>query len=285
MWARLHPRARAGAVWLMNVDCEPQLDFLNTVVKNVAGTENVGGYANKVYDAEKRTIKGRPIVTTSSSARRSARRATSCSRTSAGTPRARVARHRADDLDPPPLRLRRDGVPLHVRAGRPAVARLGAHAVQGREHALVPSSISRPGNAAGRTGRTSRSRATPARSWSRTSTRATANTVALTPNQATAVAGTGAKAINAVPIWAISTPRRTTPSREQTDAASYTTDAAVKIKMVMFQIDAAALDVNGGFDCITLLTGASNAGNITSAIAILTGARFQQVTPPTAVVD
>jgi HK97 family phage major capsid protein len=27
----------------------------------VAGTENVGGYANKVYDAEKRTLKGRPI--------------------------------------------------------------------------------------------------------------------------------------------------------------------------------------------------------------------------------
>lgn len=64
MWARLHPRARANAVWLLNVDCEPQLDFLNTVVKNVAGTENVGGYANKVYDAEKRTLKGRPIITT-----------------------------------------------------------------------------------------------------------------------------------------------------------------------------------------------------------------------------
>lgn len=64
MWARLHPRARAGAVWLMNVDCEPQLDFLNSVVTNVAGTENVGGYANKVYDAEKRTIKGRQIITT-----------------------------------------------------------------------------------------------------------------------------------------------------------------------------------------------------------------------------
>jgi HK97 family phage major capsid protein len=30
-------------------------------VKNVAGTENVGGYANKVYDAEKGTLKGRPI--------------------------------------------------------------------------------------------------------------------------------------------------------------------------------------------------------------------------------
>jgi HK97 family phage major capsid protein len=62
MWARLHPRARAGAIWLHNVDIEPQLDTLSTVVKNVAGTENVGGYANKVFDSERRTLKGRPLV-------------------------------------------------------------------------------------------------------------------------------------------------------------------------------------------------------------------------------
>jgi len=62
MWARLHPLARQTAVWLHNVDIEPQLDFLNTVVKNVAGTENVGGYANKVFNPETRTLKGRPLV-------------------------------------------------------------------------------------------------------------------------------------------------------------------------------------------------------------------------------
>lgn len=62
MWARLHPRARANAVWLHNVDIEPQLDTLSTVVKNVAGTENVGGYANKVFDSERRTLKGRPLI-------------------------------------------------------------------------------------------------------------------------------------------------------------------------------------------------------------------------------
>lgn len=62
MWARLHPLARQTAVWLHNVDVEPQLDFLSTTVKNVAGTENVGGYANKVFDAERRTLKGRPLV-------------------------------------------------------------------------------------------------------------------------------------------------------------------------------------------------------------------------------
>jgi HK97 family phage major capsid protein len=62
MWARLHPRSRPTAVWLHNVDVEPQFDLLNTVVKNVAGTENVGGYANKVFDSEARTLKGRPII-------------------------------------------------------------------------------------------------------------------------------------------------------------------------------------------------------------------------------
>lgn len=62
MWARMHPRLRAGAVWLHNVDVEPQLDTLSTVVQNVAGTENVGGYANKVFDAERRTLKGRPLI-------------------------------------------------------------------------------------------------------------------------------------------------------------------------------------------------------------------------------
>ena len=62
MWARLHPLARQSAVWLHNVDLEPQLDQLSTTVTNIAGSENVGGYANKVFDAERRTLKGRPLV-------------------------------------------------------------------------------------------------------------------------------------------------------------------------------------------------------------------------------
>lgn len=62
MWARLHPRSRANAVWLMNVDVEPQLDDFNTLVKNVAGTENVGGFGSQIYNADKGTLKGRPIV-------------------------------------------------------------------------------------------------------------------------------------------------------------------------------------------------------------------------------
>jgi len=62
MFARLHPRSRANAVWLMNVDVEPTLDDFNTLVKNVAGTENVGGIPTLIYNSEKNTLKGRPIV-------------------------------------------------------------------------------------------------------------------------------------------------------------------------------------------------------------------------------
>jgi hypothetical protein len=51
----------------------------------------------------------------------------------------------------------------------------------------------------------------------------------------------------------------------QTDAANFTTDAGVKTKKVIFEIDPAKLDVAGGFDCIRIVTGASNAANITAA--------------------
>lgn len=116
-------------------------------------------------------------------------------------------------------------------------------------------------------------------------TQGNAATVALTPYQATAVAGTGEKVIAAVPIWANLDTSLTDTLVRATNAANYTTDAAVKNKIVMFQIDAAALDVNGGFDCVTVKTGASNAANITQCMYVLVGERFQQVTPPAAITN
>lgn len=62
MWARLHPNARTNAVWLYNVDVEPQFDDFNTLVKNVAGSENVGGFGSQIYNAERQTLKGRPLI-------------------------------------------------------------------------------------------------------------------------------------------------------------------------------------------------------------------------------
>jgi hypothetical protein len=114
---------------------------------------------------------------------------------------------------------------------------------------------------------------------------ANAATIALTPKQATAVAGTGSKVLaNVVPIWACLDEVTTEALVRAADGTSYTTDAAVKRKVVAFQIEAAALDVGGGFDCIAITTGASNVANLTAAVAILEP-RYPQVTPPTVITD
>jgi 2',3'-cyclic-nucleotide 2'-phosphodiesterase (5'-nucleotidase family) len=100
-------------------------------------------------------------------------------------------------------------------------------------------------------------------------TQGNAATVALTPNQATAVAGTGTKVIPAVPIWSNLDTAASDVLVARTAAANYTTDAGVKNKIVVFQIDPDMLDADNSFDCISIDTGASNAANITQAIAVL----------------
>jgi capsid assembly protease len=62
MWSRVPAGARSRIVWLHNVECEPEFDRMSTVVTNVAGTENVGGYEPRVYNPERNTIKGRPMI-------------------------------------------------------------------------------------------------------------------------------------------------------------------------------------------------------------------------------
>jgi hypothetical protein len=97
-------------------------------------------------------------------------------------------------------------------------------------------------------------------------TQGNAATVALTPLQAQDVSGTGSKAINAVPIWSNLDTSLTSAVVSRTAAASYTTDAATKNKLVIFEIlPEAAMDVANGFTTIAIQTGASNAANITFA--------------------
>ena len=43
MFSRMPARNRAKAVWIINQDVEPLLPLMVVAVKNVAGTENVGG--------------------------------------------------------------------------------------------------------------------------------------------------------------------------------------------------------------------------------------------------
>jgi hypothetical protein len=100
-----------------------------------------------------------------------------------------------------------------------------------------------------------------------------AATIALTLQQCTAVDGTGAKALTVnVPIFASQDVGGASGDvlTRQTDGVAFTTSAALTRKTVRFVIDPATLDLAGGFDAIRIVTGASNAANITSARVILT---------------
>jgi hypothetical protein len=100
-----------------------------------------------------------------------------------------------------------------------------------------------------------------------------AATIALTLQQCTAVDGTGAKALTVnVPIFTSQDVGGASGDvlTRQTDGVAFTTSAALTRKTIRFVIDPATLDLAGGFDCLRVTTGASNAANITSARVILT---------------
>jgi hypothetical protein len=114
----------------------------------------------------------------------------------------------------------------------------------------------------------------------------TADAVAITIEQATAVDGTGHTVItNAVPIWANQDCAASDTMTRQTDAVNFTTSTADnKIKKVMFEIDPALLDTANDFDCITVITAASHATNLTEAHYILE-MKYREDVPPTVITD
>lgn len=72
MYSRMPARNRANAVWVINQDVEPLLPQMSVAVKNVAGTENVGGFPVYVppgglTGSQYGTLLGRPIVMTEAS--------------------------------------------------------------------------------------------------------------------------------------------------------------------------------------------------------------------------
>lgn len=112
-----------------------------------------------------------------------------------------------------------------------------------------------------------------------------AATVLLSVLQATAVAGTGSKAVAAVPIWSNLDTSINDTLTSRTAAATLTTDAALKDKIVVFEITPeSAMDMANSFDCIAVSTGASNAANITEAKLFILGA-VQAASPPNSYVD
>lgn len=115
---------------------------------------------------------------------------------------------------------------------------------------------------------------------------ANAAQVPITIEQAQDVDGTNSKAITyAVPLWANQDCAASDALVRQTDAVFFTTSVDVKNKMVIFQIDPAYLDVNNGFDCITVKTAASDVTNITAAQYWLTDLRYGEATPPSDIMN
>ncbi|NLW80516.1 MAG: hypothetical protein GXY42_02425 [Desulfovibrionales bacterium] len=102
-----------------------------------------------------------------------------------------------------------------------------------------------------------------------------ADPVAITIEQATKVDGTGSKPLAVdVPIYLVADAATSDAWVRQTDDVEFTTSATLKHKLVAFEIDASALDVAGGFDCVTVKTAASNALNLTQAYYVLSDLRY-----------
>lgn len=116
-------------------------------------------------------------------------------------------------------------------------------------------------------------------------TQGNAATQKLTPLQATAVAGTSAKVLaTTVPIFSNLDAATNDILTKRTAANSYTTDAAVKHKTIVFQVDPAVLDIANGFDCISCEAAASNAGNILS-IQYFLKMRYAEDAAPAVITD
>lgn len=116
-------------------------------------------------------------------------------------------------------------------------------------------------------------------------TQGNAATILLSVLQATSAAGGGSKAISAAaPIWSALDTATTDALVARTAGTTYTTDAGVKNKVVVFELlPEAVLDMVNSFKYIGFSTGASNAANITQAMMYLVPIRYNQATPPTAI--
>ena len=105
----------------------------------------------------------------------------------------------------------------------------------------------------------------------------------ITPRQATTIALGATAVIPAVPIWANEDVAATDTLVAQTAAANYTTAAAAKKKLIVFEIDPAIL--TDAYPCIYVtLSDSSQATNFCMVVAHLWQAN-QVATPPSSILD
>ena len=115
---------------------------------------------------------------------------------------------------------------------------------------------------------------------------AVGHATAITPKQATAVAGTGVKVLsNSVPIWANEDVAASDTLVAQTAAANYSVTNDIKVKHVVFEIDPASLDMANDFDCLGCLVADSSQATDFVSINYFLQTRYAQATPPAAITD
>jgi hypothetical protein len=104
--------------------------------------------------------------------------------------------------------------------------------------------------------------------------------------QATSVAGAGAKALSGnLNIWANQNTAASDTNSPQTAAETFTTSTATGNKKIIFEVvPGSVLDVTNGFKYIQVNTGASGSGNVTAAGYFILPGRFEQNPPPSAIV-
>lgn len=117
-------------------------------------------------------------------------------------------------------------------------------------------------------------------------TQAVGHATGIDPKQATAVAGTSAKAFtNTLPIWANEDTATSDTLVKQTDAVTYNVTNDIKNKMVIFQIDPIKMDLANDFDVLgCTVDDSSQTTNIVS-ITYLLESRYPAATSPTAITD
>lgn len=108
-------------------------------------------------------------------------------------------------------------------------------------------------------------------------------TAAVTLKQATKVDATGAKALAFTKMY---TDKAADGALVETAVAASSFNLDTANKLFVIEVDATTLDVSGGFDCLTVAVASPGANaDIYGVEYILSGARFQQSTPPDALVD
>jgi hypothetical protein len=108
-------------------------------------------------------------------------------------------------------------------------------------------------------------------------------TAAVTLKQATAVAGTGVKALAFTKQF---NDVAASGTLVETAVVANTFNLDTADKEYIIEVDAESLDLANGFDCVTaaIATPGANA-DLYSVEYVLSGARYQQSTPPSALVD